>query len=283
MPQPLIAITGATGFVGGRVAEQLAEQGAELRLIVRDAAAAPRIAGTDIATAESYAATDQMRAALTGVDTMLLVSAHESEDRLEQHFSAIAAAADAGVSRIVYTSFCGAAPDATFTLARDHHATEQAIEQSGLAWVFQRQNLYADVLPNFADEEGIIRGPAGDGRFVPVARVDVADVAARLLTDDTFDGQTFDICGPERVSLRHVANRLAAITGKPFEFQHETIEAAYASRAVFDAPRWQLDAWVSTYLAIAEGELDIVSDAVEQLTGHAAATFESVATTAILD
>lgn len=276
MPQPLIAVTGATGAVGGMVAERLAAQGAELRLIVRDPAAAPQIAGTDVASAESYGATDQMVAALTGVDTLFLVSGRESADRLEQHYSAIDAAGSAGVSRIVYTSFCGAAPNATFTLARDHYATEQAIIQSGAAYVIQRQNLYADVLPLFAGPDGIIRGPAGDGRFLPVTRSDVADVAVRLLTDDSFDGQVFDVCGPERVSLRHVANRLTALTGKFFEYQQESLEDAYASREHFGAPAWQVEAWVSTYLAIAEGELDLPSDAVERLTGHPAQGFETI-------
>jgi NAD(P)H dehydrogenase (quinone) len=48
----------------------------------------------------------------------------------------------------------------------------------------------------------------------------------------------------------------------------ETVEQAYASRAAYGAPQWQLDAWVSTYTAIANGELAIVSDAVARLTGR---------------
>lgn len=274
MAQPLIAITGVTGHVGGMVAERLADQGANLRLIARDAAGAPPIPGAELATADDYGTTDAMAKALSGVDTLFFVSGRETENRLLQHYSVIDAAVATGVTRIIYTSFCGAAPNATFTLARDHYATEQAIEQSGMAFVFQRQNLYADVLPRWADSEGVIRGPAGDGHFVPVTRSDVADVAVALLLDDSRDGQTINVSGPERVSMRHLANRLSVITGKFFEFRHESIDDAYASRAHFDAPQWQLDAWVSTYLAIAEGELDVISDAVAELTGRPATTFE---------
>lgn len=274
MPQPLISVTGATGFVGGLVAERLADQGANLRLIVRDPAGAPKIAGVDLATASDYSATDEMKAALEGTDTLFFVSGRESEDRLESHYSLIDAAVAAGVSRVVYTSFCGAAPNATFTLARDHYATEQAIRQSGLGFVFQRQNLYADLLPLLAGTDGIIRGPAGDGRFAPVTRSDVADVAVRLLTDDSRDGEIFNITGPERVSLRHIANRLTALTGKLFEYQQESEEDAYASRAHYGAPEWQVAAWVSTYLAIAEGELDIVTESTKNLTGHDPESFE---------
>lgn len=278
MAQPLTAITGATGNLGSMTAARLADQGAELRLIVRNPAQAPAIPGVDVATASDYGATDELAAALKGVDTLFFVSASESEDRLQKHYSVVDAAVAAGVQRIVYTSFCGAAPDATFTLARDHYATEQAIIQSGIGFVFQRQNIYSDILPLWADTQGIIRGPAGRGQLVPVTRSDVADVAVRLVGDDSFDGQTINVSGPERVSLRHIANRLAAITGKAFEYQQESIEDAYASREHYGAEQWQLDAWVSTYTAIAEGELDVVTDAVEQLTGHAPEGFESFVT-----
>lgn len=278
MGQPLIAITGATGAVGGMAAERLADQGANLRLIVRESAKAPAIVGADVASASDYLAVDEMTAALAGVDTLLLVSGREAENRLEQHYSAIDAAVAAGVSRVVYTSFCGAAPDAVFTLARTHFATEQALAQSGMGWVIQRSNLYADVLPYFADSQGIIRGPAGDGRFAPVTRSDVADVAVRLLTDDSRDGEIFNITGPERVSMRHVANRMTALTGKMVEYVQESEEEAYASRSHFGAPDWEVEGWVTSYLAIAEGELDLVTESVKNLTGHEPQSFERFVT-----
>jgi hypothetical protein len=48
----------------------------------------------------------------------------------------------------------------------------------------------------------------------------------------------------------------------------ETLDEAYASRASYGAPGWQVDAWVSTYTAIASGELAAVSDDVRALTGR---------------
>ena len=92
-----------------------------------------------------------------------MVSAAESADRLDQHRTFIDAAAEAGVRHIVYTSFLGAAPDATFTLARDHWVTEEHIRASGLAFTFLRDSFYLDFLPALAGEDGVIRGPAGDG------------------------------------------------------------------------------------------------------------------------
>ena len=76
-----------------------------------------------------------------------MVSAAEDEDRLGQHRAFVAAAAEAGVRHVVYTSFAAAAPDAVFTLGRDHWATEQAIEEAGLAHTFLRDSFYLDFLP----------------------------------------------------------------------------------------------------------------------------------------
>jgi NAD(P)H dehydrogenase (quinone) len=56
----------------------------------------------------------------------------------------------------------------------------------------------------------------------------------------------------------------------------ETIEEAYASRAVYDAPKWQLDAWVSTYTAIAAGELAGISGDIPEVTGHPATSLREV-------
>jgi uncharacterized protein YbjT (DUF2867 family) len=77
------------------------------------------------------------------VPTVLMVSASETPDRVDQHISFIDAAIAAGVEHLVYISFYGASPTCTFTLARDHHATEEHIRASGLRFTSLRDNLYA--------------------------------------------------------------------------------------------------------------------------------------------
>ena len=112
----------------------------------------------------SYADGDAVRRALEGLATVLMVSAGETERRVDEHRAFVDAAAAAGVRHLIYISFYGASADATFTLARDHHLTEQYIEQSGMAWTFLRDNLYADFFPMMVGDDGVIRGPADDGR-----------------------------------------------------------------------------------------------------------------------
>jgi uncharacterized protein YbjT (DUF2867 family) len=266
----LIAVTGATGFVGGLVAALLAERGVRPRLVVRDPSRAPALPDAEVRRIAGYGAGDDVRAALDGVDTLFLVPAAEAEDRRQQHVTAVEAAVAAGVRRIVYLSFVAAHPDSTFTLGRDHWATEEAIRASGVAWTFPRMNLYLDFLPLMATPEGVIEGPAGDGRVAMVAREDVAAASAALLVADDAAGQTYDLTGPEAITLAGAAEQLARAAGRPVAFRNQTVEEAYASRARYGAPGWQVTAWVTTYTAIATGELAAVSPDVERLTGRPA-------------
>ncbi|MGX5653570.1 SDR family oxidoreductase [Geodermatophilus nigrescens] len=271
-----LAVTGSTGQLGGRVARRLADAGVEQRLLVRDPSRAPRLPGAT-AVAAPYADGDAVRAALDGAGTVLMVSASETPDRVEQHRTFVDAAADAGVAHLVYVSFLGAAPDATFTLARDHWATEQHVRARGLSATFLRDSLYADFAPVLVGEDGAIRGPAGDGRVAPVAQDDIADVAVAVLRDPAAHaGRTYDLTGPEALTFAGLAATLSAATGRDVRYVPETLEEAYASRASYGAPDWQVEAWVSTYTAVAAGELDVVSPAVPDLLGRPARTLEQV-------
>ncbi len=264
-----MVITGASGRLGGRVARRL--DGAK-RLLVRDAGRAPDIEGADVAVA-AYRDGDAVRRGLEGAETVFMVSAAEAPDRVTEHRSFVDAAVRAGVRHLVYTSFMGAAADASFTLARDHWATEEHIRDSGLAFTFLRDNLYADFLPFMVGEDGVIRGPAGDGRAAVVAQDDIVDAALAVLRDPgAHEGRTYDLTGPAALSLTEVAAEIAAATGRQVRYHAESIPEAYASRASYGAPDWQVEAWVSTYTAIAKGELAAVSTAVPDLTGHPATT-----------
>lgn len=265
-----MAITGATGRLGGRIARLLATAGRPQRLLVRDPARAPRLPGATVARAP-YADAEAVRRALSGVETVLMVSAAESPDRVAEHRIFVDAAVDAGVAHLVYVSFAGAAPDATFTLARDHWATERHVESRGLAHTFLRDNLYADFLPQLAGPDGLIRGPAGEGRVACVAQDDVADAIVAVLDAPAGHvGATYELSGPEALSLDEAAAVITAVTGRRVAYRPQTLAEAYVSRATYGAPDWQVEAWVSTYAAIADGSLARVTSAIPDLTGHPA-------------
>jgi NAD(P)H dehydrogenase (quinone) len=273
---PSIAITGATGVVGGGTAARLAARGIATRLVVRDASRAPAVDGAEVRVASNYGARAEMTAALEGVRTLFLVPAHETADRVEQHRTAVDAAVAAGVEHIVYLSYIDASERSTFTLGRQHAATEDHIRASGVAWTFPRMNLYLDFMPMLAGEDGVIRGPAADGRLAGVARADIAESAAAILSGTGHDGATYDLTGPEAFTLAEAAETITRVTGRPIAFHDETLEEAFASRAGSGAPAWMVEAWVTTYPAIAAGELARVSGDVRRLTGREPATLEAV-------
>jgi NAD(P)H dehydrogenase (quinone) len=267
-----IALTGVTGHVGGHVARLLAEAGVATRHLVRTPAKAPSLPGAEVVQA-AYGAAGSAQA-LAGIDTLLMVSADESADRVELHRAFVESAVAAGVRHVVYTSFVGASDSAGFLLGRDHAATEEIVRASGLQHTFLRDNFYAEVFPLFADPDGVIRGPAGDGRVAAVSRRDVAEVAAVVLQDPAAHaGKGYDLTGPAALSLAEIAATLSDVTGRRHAYVDETLEEARASRAHFGAPDWLVEAWISTYTAIRDGELASVSGDVPRLLARPATDF----------
>jgi NAD(P)H dehydrogenase (quinone) len=297
----MLALTGATGQVGGRVAARLAKMGLAQRLIVRNTARAPVLSGAEIVQASSYGDAAAMRQALVGVDTLFLVSARDRfgvahlsaknntapppYDRLQQQHTAIDAAVSAGVSHIVYLSVIKAAPDSTFILAHDHFHTEQHIRNSGVPFTFLRASLYMDNVPQCVSAEDIIRAPSGEGRVAWVTRDNIADAVAAVLTGRGHEGRVYDVTGPEALTMDETAERLSAALKRRIVYLPQTPEEARTTRSTsrlekFEAERrlwtghglddYEVEIFVTHFLQIAAGDLAEVSSAVLDLTGHPA-------------
>ncbi|MFI1017588.1 SDR family oxidoreductase [Streptomyces sp. NPDC020965] len=271
----VIAVTGASGRIGGRVARRLTERGAATRLLGRDPARLPSIPGSSVAPPAAYGDSAAMRRACDGTGTLFLVSARESRDRVQAQLTAVDAAVSAGVERIVYVSFLGAGPGATFTFARDHWHTEEYIRATGVRHTFLRDSFYLAALAAMAGADGVIRGPGGEGRVSAVAHDDIADAAVGvLLADDgAHDGVTYELTGPEALSLSEAAAELSRFAGREVTYVAETREEAYASRAGYGAEEWEVTGWVTSYEAIAAGEMSTVTDAVPKLAERPATSF----------
>jgi uncharacterized protein YbjT (DUF2867 family) len=97
-------------------------------------------------------------------------------------------------------------------------------------------------------------------------------VAAAILSDGDHNGKTRDVVGREALSAAECARHLSQVTGRTITFHDETVAEAWASRARYGAPDFEVEGWITSYLAIASGEMGPESDIVFQLTGHPAQT-----------
>ena len=243
-----LAITGSSGNIGGMVARHLNTRGLPLILPLRNPAKAPNLTNCE-ARRFAYGDLELAKQALNGVDVLFMVSAAESPMREQEHLTLVQAASEAGVKHIVYLSFAQAALDSTFTLASTHAVTENAIRQTNMRYTFLRDNFYSEMMATIANADGIIAGPADDGRVACVSQRDVAQATANIIADIAcdnhhYDNQTYTLTGSQSLSFVEIAAVLTEITGKPHCYHNETVEEAFASRKAEypDTPDWQIEA-----------------------------------------
>ena len=210
----MIGITGVTGKLGSYVADLVDKKGIASIHLARSPERATVYASAEIRKMV-YANTPEVVEALKGIDVLLMVSARENPERVEEHKSLLDAAKLAGVQHIVCTSFYGADEKATFTLSRDHAQTEAYIKELGFTYTFLRDNFYLDFLIDMALENGEIRGPAGSGKVSAVARKDTSSVAAEILLHaKKWENQTLNLTGPEDLSMEEIVALLSKVTEK---------------------------------------------------------------------
>ncbi len=226
----IIAITGATGQLGRLVVERLKirVEPSRLRALVRTPAKAGDL-GIPVREAD-YDRPETLVVALTGVDTLLLVSSSEVGRRTEQHRHVIEAARAAGVRRIVYTSLLHADTSA-LSLAGEHRDTERMLKDSGLAWTILRNGWYTENYMGAvagALAGGALVGSAGRGRIASAARADYAEAAAVVLADAGHEGQTYELAGDAAYTLDDLAAEISRQSGRTIPYR-DLPQADYAA------------------------------------------------------
>ena len=146
-------ITGASGNFGGMTVRRLlkAMDPADLILASRkpEKLAEYALLGCIVRFAD-FDQPESLVAAAQDAQQMLLISGHKVGHRIKQHGSAIKAAKQAGVRRIVYTSYFGSDAGNTALVCIDHHGTENLLKGSGLEYTILRDGMYAESIFNAA-------------------------------------------------------------------------------------------------------------------------------------
>ena len=263
----MIVVTGASGRVGGLVAQELAGRGVPFRAVTRNVERLPDLGGAEIALA-GYDEPDALLDALEPGDRVFMVSMHEPPDRrIVLHRGFIAVAARRHVARLVYLSFVGASPDATFVHARSHEASEEILAESGIPYTTVRNGMYADEIATWFDPEGRITGPGGARRISLSYRPELAEAIAVLLTDPARDHRrVVTITGPESFSLAELAAAASDVTGDRYRYEPLDRDDWVAYRRSVGRPEWSIEAGITYYDGVAAGEMDVVSGDYEELT-----------------
>jgi NAD(P)H dehydrogenase (quinone) len=221
----MMIITGATGALNGATVDHLLARvpATEIVVVARDVAKARRFADLGIEVRHGdYADAASLPRAFEGADQLLLVSSSDPRaDAVGLHRTAIDAAVAARVGRILYTSHQGAAVDTPFAPGRDHFATEQLLDASGVAWTSLRNGFYLhslDWLLGPWRETGVISVPA-DGRVSWTSRADAAEAAAAILASDGgYDGLTTITAG-DAPTFEEIAAVASDVSGRAVSFE----------------------------------------------------------------
>jgi NAD(P)H dehydrogenase (quinone) len=225
------AVTGASGKLGRLVLDELLRQtdAADVVALARDPATLQEYdqRGVQVRQAD-YDDPASLKAALRGVDRLLLISGNAVGERERQHGNVIDAAKDAGVSYIAYTSILKG-DKSRLALAPEHVATEKLLAGSGLNYDLLRNGWYSENYTGglaHSVESGKIFGAVGQGRLSTASRQDLAAGAAGALLRSE-GGQTYELAGDSASTMDEFAAEVSRQAGKPVEYVDQN-EADYA-------------------------------------------------------
>jgi NAD(P)H dehydrogenase (quinone) len=223
----------------------------------------------------SYDSPDEMREALQGVDSLLLVSGMDAPDkRVTQHRNVIHAAKAAGVKKIVYTSVQGPETGGAFSpIVQSNRQTEADVKAGGLAWVIGRNGIYIEPDVAYIDTyaaTGEIANSAEDGLCGYTTRSELAHAYARMLTQPQHDGHTYHLHG-ELITQAILAQLLGEAFGMKLQYRVMDVEAYRAERIAELGP-FIGNVIAGIYQGIRDGAYDTPSD-FELVAGRAHQTW----------
>ncbi len=273
----MILVTGATGRVGYRLMEALADARADVTAMVRVQARAADLPGTPghvVASFDEPPAADVLR----GFDRVFLLSpADEEQAELETVFIDALVAAGHGPHVVKLAADGFQDPGCEVRFMRSHREVARHLDATGLPVTYLAAATYMENLLAAAQtiaNEGVIAAPADQGRVGFVAAGDVAAAAAAVLTDAGHDGATYVLTGPEALGYADVAARVSAVFGREVDFEDQSPERALQDMLAAGLDRWQADGMLELFEWFREGGADTVTSTVRELTGVQARPLE---------
>lgn len=226
-----ICVIGGSGFVGRHLCQQLAAQGYRVRVPTRDRERAKAL--ILLPTVDVVVADVQDPAALAalvqGCDAVINLVGVLHDARGKRGFAAahvalarkvVAACRANKVRRLLQMSALAAATDAPSAYLRSKGEAEMIVRESGLDFtifrpsvIFGPDDSFLNMFARLARALPVIALASPGARFQPVYVDDVAAAFVRALADGTTFGQCYELCGPQRYTLRELVAYVGRITG----------------------------------------------------------------------
>lgn len=273
----MIIVTGATGQLGQAIVKRLLDttSATQVGVSVRDPVKAANLAACGVRVRQGdFADADSLRSAFEDAEQVLMVSSNAGAyggDPIAQHRTAINAAKDAGARRIVYTSHMGSSATSAFPPMHTHHATEQMLRDSGIAWTALRNGFYAEsALPLLGDltETDALELPES-GKVSWTTHADLADAAASILiAEGRFDGPTHPLTAMEALDFDELVDIVANLQGRSIRVERIGDEAMRASLASRGVPGTGIKMQLGLLQASRDGEFSKVDPTLAHLLGR---------------
>jgi uncharacterized protein YbjT (DUF2867 family) len=275
-----ILVTGATGNVGSRAVRELRARGASVRAFVRDPDKAARLFDDAVELAVGdFADAASLQRAMQGVDAVLL-SVPNHPNQVEHETAVIDAAVTAGVRRFAKVSTTSAQPGSSLAFFDAHGRSDAYLRRAIPNAVILASSCYMTNLLTFADQirsSGGFFAPAAGALISLIDPRDVAAVAALVLTDGGYEGETLALTGPEAITFVRVAEELSAVTGSHVEFVGVPDEAAHQGLLAAGVPPWLAENIVKLYGELRAGVASETTNTVRRVTGRDPGTFAQFA------
>ena len=276
-----ILVTGATGNLGSSVIETLLKNipAQNISALVREEEKILEIKAKGINVFQGdYDNVPALESAMANVDTVLLISAGDQGNRMQQHRNVIDAAKKSGVENIAYTSRAMRNRETlAHRLMEEHFLTEDYIKKSGLNYTIFRNTLYMDVLPLFVGkkvfETGIFQ-PAGDGKVAFALRKEMGEAMANVLSNEDCKNKTYKFTNNEAYSFYDIAKELTTLSGKKVKYHPVDISTFQERMRPTGIPESMLQKVVEFNTDIKNGQEDEITNDLENKLGRKPTTLK---------
>jgi NAD(P)H dehydrogenase (quinone) len=273
-------IIGATGRIGGAVAQRLLSTGERVRALVRDPGKARRLFG-DASRAEIISAQlddeTAVAMALAGADTVFLAMGSVGTEANLQRSVIRAAASVPGFQQLVRLSVLNAGPDSIGINQRGHWSIDFAAQAAGIPYTTIRPSIFTSSMLAGAPEIKAKRtwtGLADTGRVALSHPGDTVDAAVRVLGDPSTWGQHHELTGPRLVSWPEALQVLSDEVGETVTFRTTSDLGLLQDLVKAGVAPGMAELLITREWAIMAGENERTTATVRDLTGHDPRTIE---------